>query len=195
MLRKPIRPTDISLTPERARTIYPEMTDQEYKVYKLIYENTLQSLIKQPIRQSKQYSFNNGEYKFRQSFSKVIYDGYYVVTGFDEEFLDPNYELNQIVDVEEFNFEDRETKPAPRYNDGILIEMLDTIKVGRPSTFASTVNIIKERAFVEPNLPVLKPTEFGMIINDYLINTFPDIFNEKYTAEVESQLDKIAEHK
>ncbi|BBU47516.1 type I DNA topoisomerase [Mycoplasmopsis felis] len=189
-----IRPTDISLTPERARTIYPEMTDQEYKVYKLIYENTLQSLIKQPIRQSKQYTFNNGEYKFRQSFSKVIYDGYYVVTGFDEEFLDPNYELNQIVDVEEFNFEDHETKPAPRYNDGTLIEMLDTIKVGRPSTFASTVNIIKERAFVERNLPVLKPTEFGMIINDYLINTFPDIFNEKYTAEVESQLDKIAEH-
>ncbi|TNK89391.1 type I DNA topoisomerase, partial [Mycoplasmopsis pullorum] len=62
---------------------------------------------------------------------------------------DPNFEINQEVTVNNFAFEDLETKPTPRYNDGSLIEALDDIKVGRPSTFASTVKIIKDRQYVE----------------------------------------------
>ncbi|WP_371813984.1 DNA topoisomerase [Mycoplasma sp. OR1901] len=130
----------------------------------------------------------------KNTYSKIIFDGYYVVTNKELDQNDPNYSLNQIVDVEQFNFEQHETKPAPRYNDGTLIEKLDEIKVGRPSTFASTIKIIKDRAYVNMQGKQLVPTEFGMKVSDSLINSFPDIFNELYTATVEEQLDKIADN-
>ncbi|MBU4693072.1 type I DNA topoisomerase [Mycoplasma sp. CSL7491-lung] len=189
-----IRPTDLELTPELAKSKYPEMSESELKVYKLIYENTLMALIKQPIRESKQYTYKTKEYMFKNTYSKIIFDGYYIVTNKELEQNDPNYQLNQIVAVEQFNFEEHETKPAPRYNDGTLIEKLDEIKVGRPSTFASTIKIIKDRAYVNMQGKQLVPTEFGIKVSDSLINAFPDIFNELYTASVEEQLDKIADN-
>ncbi|QGZ97212.1 type I DNA topoisomerase [Mycoplasma sp. NEAQ87857] len=188
-----IRPTDVALTPELAKAQYPDMTNNEFKVYKLIYENTLQALIKQPIRQNTTYTYLSDQYKFKNNYSKIIFDGYYVITGKEEEVPDPNYQLNQIVDVESFNFEQHETKPPARYSDGALIEALDNIKVGRPSTFATTVKIIKERNYVQRQAGKLVPTEFGEIVIQNLIRAFPDIINEVYTAEVEKQLDDISE--
>ncbi|SYV97743.1 DNA topoisomerase 1, partial [Mycoplasmopsis edwardii] len=170
------------------------MSEQDLKVYKLIYENTLMALITQPVRESKAYEFQTGEYLFKQSFSKVVFDGYYVVTGYESEKIDPNYQKDQLVNVESFNFEDHETKPVPRYNEGSLIEMLDNIKVGRPSTFATTVKIIKDRKFVVNESSQLIPTEFGIALCDSLIAGFPNIINESYTAKVEEELDKIADN-
>ncbi|WP_036464620.1 type I DNA topoisomerase [Mycoplasmopsis sturni] len=190
-----IRPTDINLDPELARTTYPQMSETEYRVYKLIYEVTLQSLIKQPIRTSTQYTYFNGEYGFKNSFSKVKFLGYYVVTGYTEDLPDPEFVLNQKIKIAEFKFEDHQTKPAPRYTEGALIEALDNIKVGRPSTFATTVNTIKEREYVIVEDGSLKPTNFGEIVLEKLIGSFPTIINESYTAEVEEQLDQIAEDK
>ncbi|WBP83916.1 type I DNA topoisomerase [Mycoplasmopsis edwardii] len=189
-----IRPTDVYLTPEKAAQKYPEMSEQDLKVYKLIYENTLMALITQPVRESKAYEFQTGEYLFKQSFSKVVFDGYYVVAGYESEKIDPNYQKDQLVNVESFNFEDHETKPVPRYNEGSLIEMLDNIKVGRPSTFATTVKIIKDRKFVVNESSQLIPTEFGIALCDSLIAGFPNIINESYTAKVEEELDKIADN-
>ncbi|VEU70407.1 type I DNA topoisomerase [Mycoplasmopsis glycophila] len=188
-----IRPTNVALSPESAKALYPEMSEAEYKIYKLIYETTLQALIKQPIREVKSYTYKAKEYIFKNTYSKVKFDGYYVVTGKQVDDLDPNYNLGQIVNVEEFVFEDHETKPAPRYNDGSLIEALDNIKVGRPSTFATTVKIIKERNFVNKVGNTLEPTEFGIIVIKNLIKAFPNIINEDYTAEVEEELDLISE--
>ncbi|VEU75914.1 type I DNA topoisomerase [Mycoplasmopsis columboralis] len=190
-----IRPTDVTLTPENAKVVYPQMTEQEYRVYKLIYETTLQSLIKQPIRINTSYLYENGDYKFKNNYSKVKFMGYYVVTGVPEDLNDPEYKLNEVLQVKEFIFEDHQTKPTPRYNEGSLIEALDTIKVGRPSTFATTVKIIKDREYVQTIDNTLKPTEFGLIMLDKLITSFPKIINESYTAFVEEQLDEIAENK
>ncbi|QZE12400.1 type I DNA topoisomerase [Mycoplasma sp. Ms02] len=188
-----IRPTDVSLTPALAAQKYPEMTDTDIKLYELIYNNTLQALIKQPIRSSKSYTYQNGDYKFRNSFSSVVFDGFYVVTGVEEDAPDPNYQLNQIIPVENFDFSFHQTKPIPRYTDGSLIEALDEIKVGRPSTFASTIKIIKERDYVETEGSSIKPTEFGFNVLEKLINHFSDIINEEYTAHVEAELDQIAD--
>ncbi|WP_027121510.1 type I DNA topoisomerase [Mycoplasma leonicaptivi] len=187
-----IRPTDIYLHPEIAKTKFP-LTEEQYKVYKLIYETTLQAVIKQPIRESKAYDFVNGDYIFKQSFSRIIFDGYYVVTGKEAEFNDPGYEINQVVNVENFNFEELETKPVPRYNDGTLIEKLDEIKVGRPSTFATTVKILKERNYVTMEGKQIVPNEFGYKVLESLIKPFPQIINETYTSSVEERLDLIAE--
>ncbi|WP_025755476.1 type I DNA topoisomerase [Mycoplasmopsis cricetuli] len=189
-----IRPTDVYLTPQRVRDVYPQMSDQEFNLYKLIYQITLQSLIKQPIRINTSYLYQNGKYLFKNSFFKTKFKGYYVVIGEPEEIKDPEYKQGQIIEVEKFNFQNHQTKPAPRYNDGSLIEALDNIKVGRPSTFATTVKIIKDREYVESFENTLKPTEFGKLTLDKLIKSFPKIINESYTAEVEEQLDKIAEN-
>ncbi len=82
-----------------------------------------------------------------------------------------------------------------RYSEGSLIEKLDDIKVGRPSTFATTVKIILNREYVKSENSTLVPTDFGKLILDKLIQGFPDIINEGYTAEVENQLDLIATNK
>ncbi|MEA4206154.1 type I DNA topoisomerase [Mycoplasma sp. 1199] len=188
-----IRPSDVSLTPEQVQIHYPKMEDNDVRIYKLIYDTTLQALIKQPIRTSVQYTYVNDKYTFKNSYSTIKFNGYYVVTGKESEQVDPNYEIDQEVKVDEFILCDHETKPAPRYNDGTLIEALDNIKVGRPSTFASTVQIVKDRRFVELNNGALHPTEFGEIILQNLIAAFPNIINESYTAHVEQELDQIAE--
>ncbi|WLP85324.1 type I DNA topoisomerase [Mycoplasma seminis] len=187
-----IRPTDVELTPEKAKMLY-KLSEAEFKIYKMIYENTLQALIKQPIREVTAYTYENGDYKFRNSYSRIHFDGYYVVSGKELEDINPNYEINDVIEVEDFIFEDKETKPAPRYNDGSLIEALDNIKVGRPSTFASTVQIVKDRRYALKQNGALVPTEFGEIVLKNLIKAFPNIINEDYTAQVEAELDQIAE--
>ncbi|MFV8459115.1 type I DNA topoisomerase [Mycoplasma sp. CR] len=187
-----IRPTRIELTPSAAKALY-NLTESEFKIYKMIYENTLQALIKQPIREVTSYTYLNGSHNFRNSYSKIKYDGYYVVTGKELEDVNPNYQLNQVIPVEEFVFEDHETKPVARYNDGSLIEALDNIKVGRPSTFAATVKIVKDRNFAIKEANALVPTQFGEIVLKDLISGFPTIINEDYTARVEGELDLIAE--
>lgn len=191
-----IRPTDVSLTPENALALYPEMSKQEFTIYKLIYKITMQSLISQPIRTIKTYTYENDIYKFRNSFSSIKFDGYYIIDDEKEvDLKDPNYELNQEVKVKEFKFSDHETKPSPRYTDGSLIEMLDKIKVGRPSTFATTVKIIKDREYVVSKSSSLVPTVFGKNVIDKLTASFSNIINEEYTAKVEEELDLIAEEK
>ncbi|TDV24076.1 DNA topoisomerase-1 [Mycoplasmopsis mustelae] len=189
-----IRITNFNLTPQLAKTTYPEMTDRELAIYTLIYNNTFQSLIAQPIRESTLFTFQNGDYLFRKSFSRVLFDGYYIINKETEDEVNPNYKLGDVIPVDKFEFLEYQTQPEPRYNDGSLIEKLDEIKVGRPSTFASTVNIIKNRGFVVPDKSPLIPTDFGKKVSKALNDSFSEIFNEKYTAYVEEQLDKIAEH-
>ncbi|WP_029906241.1 type I DNA topoisomerase [Mycoplasmopsis opalescens] len=186
-----IRPTDITLTPEQAKIKF-NMQENEFKVYELIYNHTLQALIKSPIRESKSYTLSGGKLNFKFNCSKVIFDGYYCVAGEKENLIDPDYSLDQILDVQEFIFSDHETNPPSRYSEGSLIEALDEIKVGRPSTFASTVKIVLDREYAENVNGALIPTDFGKIVIDKLISAFPNIINEDYTAKVEGELDMIA---
>ncbi|EGV00160.1 DNA topoisomerase I [Mycoplasmopsis columbina SF7] len=196
-----IRPTDIKLKPEAAKEKF-NLNDWEYNIYKLIYEHTLQAIIKQPIKLNKAYTFTKNDLVFKSTVSKVLFPGYYVVKQLnddDESNLsnDPDFKLNQEIQINENDIEitDHETRPPGRYSEGSLIEMLDNIKVGRPSTFASTVKIILDREYVQNMNGALHPTEFGKTVIEKLINGFPAIINEGYTAEVEEQLDLIAEDK
>lgn len=190
-----IRPTNINLSPDMAKKQYPEMSDTEYNVYKLIYEHTLQCLINPPIRSNKQYTFKKEKVELRLTCSKILFDGYYIVKGEKDEIEDPNYRLKQEVNVLEYIITNHETQPKPRYSEGSLIEALDNIKVGRPSTFASTVKIVEDRNYATLENGSLHPTQFGEVVLEKLLKHFPDIINEGYTAEVEAELDLIAEDK
>ncbi|UUD34967.1 type I DNA topoisomerase [Mycoplasmopsis caviae] len=189
-----IRPTDITLQPEAARIKF-NLENNEYIVYKLIYEHTLMSLINPPIKASKSYTFKKNNLTFKTNVSKTIFPGYYVVRNENEDLDDPNYQLFQKVGVLKYEISDHETKPPARYSEGSLIEALDNIKVGRPSTFATTVAVNLERKYFENIDKGLHPTDFGRLVLNKLINGFSNIINEGYTAEVEEQLDLIASNK
>lgn len=187
-----IRPTSLSLTPAKAQALY-NLNAADYNVYSLIYKTTMQSLIKPAERSITSYVYENNNHKFRNSFSKIVFDGYLVLEeNKDVSFSDPKYRLNQKVDVNQYVKTLHATKPPARFSEGSLISKLDEIKVGRPSTFATTVKIIKDREYVKREGTALIPTEFGNVVCDQLTKYFPRIINEKYTAFVEEELDLIA---
>ncbi|XP_023226609.1 uncharacterized protein LOC111627269 [Centruroides sculpturatus] len=169
-----IRPTDINLSPKQATDRFG-LSSSESKLYQLIYEHTLQSLIKPPVRLITRYELIDPVYhhRFRHSSSR----------------------LGQTLQVSDYHPQERETKGPGRYNDGSLIETLDNIGVGRPSTFSSTVKVLKDRHYVSVEKRALIPTEFAKVVYDKLVQGFPRIMNESYTAEVEKELDQIAEGK
>lgn len=189
-----IRPTDISLTPSLAKTKY-NLNIYEQKVYSLIYYTTLKSIMKPPIREILRYDLENNNHKFKLSSSKIIFNGYSVLSQIENKQELPKYNKSEFVNVQDYLFKDHETKPPARYTDGSLIEQLDEIKVGRPSTFATTVEKILDRQFVVKEGNFLKGTEFGEQVINKLIQGFPNEITEDYTARVETDLDLIAEGK
>ena len=192
-----IRPTDASLTPDDAMDRYKDkgFGPREYKLYKLIYEHSLQAIMTVPKRELLRYELKDGNINFKMSSSKILFDGYYKLTGIPSTLNLPVYEKGEKVKVDKYNDMQKFTTPPPRYNGGSLIEKLDNIGVGRPSTFATTVRILSDREYVTLLGKALKPTEFGMIVYDKLIQGFKHIMNEGYTAEIENKLDEIAEGK
>lgn len=189
-----IRPTDINLTPEIAQKKY-NLNLYEFKVYSLIYLTTLKSIMKPPVREVLRYDLENNSHLFKLSSSKIIFDGYSILSQREKENELPKYNIGDEINVKEFIKKDHETKPPARYSDGSLIEKLDEIKVGRPSTFATTVEKILDRQFVIKESQSLKPTEFGEQVITKLVNGFPNEITEDYTARVEQDLDMIAEGK
>ncbi|MGX9358400.1 type I DNA topoisomerase [Mycoplasma sp. 128] len=189
-----IRPTSLDLDPASAKKIN-NLSPQQAYIYKLVYDKTLMSLMKAPVREFYQYDLRDGSFSYKTSFSKIIFPGYSLVKKDDEEkSIDiPSFEVGQKLKVSEYIHELKQTNPPARYTEGSLIQMLDDIKVGRPSTFATTISVIKKRMFVERQATSLVPTNFGQVINEKLVNNFSTIINEEYTSQVEEQLDRIAE--
>lgn len=189
-----IRPTYIELTPEEAKTKH-DLNEIDFYIYKIIYDKTIISLMTCPEKENYRFNLVNGNNNFRMSFSKVIFDGYYAYLGKEEIINIPKLQIGDILKVGEFIKEDKKTLPPARYNEGSLIKKLDDIKVGRPSTFASTISVIKQRLFVELTDGHLIPTEFGKIVLEKLLTSFPKTINEEYTAKIEAKLDLISEGK
>ncbi|MCV3753382.1 type I DNA topoisomerase [Mycoplasma enhydrae] len=187
-----IRPTSIELEPELATKEY-KLNQIDSYIYKLIYDKTIMSLMTCPLKEIYRFNLINNNHNFRLSFSKVIFDGYYIHLGKQEIINIPSYKIGEKIKVLEFLKEDKETQPPSRYNEGSLIKKLDDIKVGRPSTFASTISVIKQRLFVELKEGTLHPTEFGNVVLYKLLTSFPKTINEEYTAKIETKLDLISE--
>ncbi|AZZ65488.1 type I DNA topoisomerase [Metamycoplasma phocicerebrale] len=187
-----IRPTSIELTPELAKKEY-KLSEIDFYIYKIIYDKTIMSLMASPVKEIYRFNLINGLHNFRLSFSKIIFNGYYAYSGKTEDLNIPDYKKGQKIKVNNFEKEDKETLPPARYNEGSLIKKLDDIKVGRPSTFASTISVIKQRLFVETKEGSLHPTEFGKVVLDKLLTSFPKTINEEYTAKIETKLDLISE--
>ena len=192
-----IRPTSILRSPENVK---PYLSNDEYKLYRLIYIRALASLMKDAKTLATTVILENNGYTFKATGSVLVFDGYLKVYHEYEDSEDvilpdfKNYKSDVIV-ADKIDKIQHFTKPAPRYTESSLIKEMESLGIGRPSTYATIVATIKDRGYVILKDKKFEPTEIGIDTTDKLQEFFSDIVNVKYTAEMEHDLDEIAEDK
>lgn len=192
-----IRPTSISRTPESVKAY---LSNDEYKLYKLIYDRAISSLMANAVSLSTTVILENNGYTFKTTGSILKFDGYLKIYSSYEETKDvilpdfANYKSEVIIANDILKYQ-HFTKPQPRYSESSLIKELESLGIGRPSTYATIVQTIKERGYVILEEKKFRPTEIGIETTDKLQEFFSGIVNVKYTANMESDLDEIAEDK
>lgn len=190
-----IRPTSITRTPESVKTY---LSNDEFKLYSMIYKRALSSLMKDAKQEQTSVVLDNNDYKFKITGSIVVFDGYLKVYGDyedrDDKILPPfdTYKSNVLVS-NSIEKEQHFTKPKPRYTEAKLIKEMEELGIGRPSTYAKTMETIVDRGYVKVVDKKFEPTEIGIEITDKLQEYFSNLINVKYTAKMENDLDKVAE--
>ena len=192
-----IRPTSILRTPE---SIKAYLSTDEYKLYKLIYTRALASIMADAKVKATTVTFLNNDYLFKTTGSVLTFDGYLKVYSEYEDSEDkilPNFKdyKSNVVVANKINKYQHFTKPASRYTEASLIKELESLGIGRPSTYATIISTLKDHDYVKVEEKKFVPTEMGMETTDKLQEYFSDIINVKYTASMESDLDDIAEAK
>lgn len=191
-----IRPTSINRTPSMVKKY---LTPDEYKLYNLIYLRALASLMADAVFKNTTLILMNNGYTFKATGSVNIFDGYLkIYKGYEEEDESklPNLKdyNSTVLASEEIKKLQHFTKPASRYTESSLIKELESLGIGRPSTYATIMQTIKDRGYVSIEEKKFHPTEIGIETTDKLQEFFSNLVNVKYTANMENDLDKIANH-
>ena len=192
-----IRPTSILRTPE---SVEAYLSNDEYKLYRLIYIRALASLMKDAKTKSTTVILENNGYTFKATGSVLIFDGYLkVYSEFEdsEDVILPDFKnyKSDVITANKIDKLQHFTKPAPRYTESSLIKELESLGIGRPSTYATIVGTIKDRGYVILKDKKFEPTEIGEETTDKLQEFFSGIVNVEYTANMENDLDEIADAK
>ena len=191
-----IRPTNISRTPESVKKY---LTGDELKLYTLIYNRAIASLMSDALIENTTVDICNNNYLFNLTGEKVLYDGF--LTVYEEASLDseeevpklPELKENEVLNCTDLIEEQKFTAPPYRYTEARLIRKMDELGIGRPSTYALTMETLRARGYVSMEKRTFVPTEQGRLTTEQLELFFSEIINVKYTAGMESTLDKIAE--
>jgi DNA topoisomerase I len=202
-----IRPTSMAYTPEMVEKY---LAEDEMKLYRLIWNRFVASqmmpaLYDQTTIDVAARGKNGLEYLFRATGSVLKFEGFLKVyqegkDQTDEEDEELKNRLPVVTEGETLRFrairpEQHFTEPPPRYNEATLVKRLESDGVGRPSTYASILSTIQEREYVTKEGGRFIPSELGMVVTDLLIESFDDIFDVKYTARMEEELDEIEDGK
>ena len=189
-----IRPTSIYREPDMIKEY---LTNDEYKLYRLIYYRALASLMKDAKVEATLVILDNNNYKFKVNGQVVIFDGYLKIYNDYESSLDvvlPDFDkYNGSILSDDIEYTKHTTKPPSRYTESKLIKEMEELGIGRPSTYAKTIDTIEERGYVKVEDKKFVPTEVGIETTDKLQEFFKDIINVEYTRMMEDDLDKIAE--
>ena len=190
-----IRPTSINRTPESVKKY---LSNDEYKLYRMIYYRTLSSLMKDAKVMATTIILDNNNYQFKATGQVLVFDGYLKVYSDYEESNDKilpdlDKEKSRVVIANDIEYSAHTTKPPARYTESKLIKEMEELGIGRPSTYATTVGILSERGYVNVIDKKFVPTETGIEITDKLQECFSDIINVSYTKEMEDDLDRIAD--
>ncbi|MDD6710960.1 MAG: type I DNA topoisomerase [Sharpea porci] len=187
-----IRPTDIARTPE---SIKSHLNTDQFKLYSLIYARALASLMCAAKVDATSVVLDNNDYKFNASGSRIQFDGYLKVYAPYEKNKDtylPELAEGELLESKKVDKEQHFTNPPARYSEAKLIKELEELGIGRPSTYATIIDTIVAREYVEMVDKTFKPTESGMLTNEKLVEYFDPIINVEYTAQMENELDEIA---
>ncbi len=202
-----VRPTSAMRSPE---DLAPYLAEDQLKVYRLIWMRFLASQMSPAVFDQTTIDVSvDGKsgtgYTFRATGSVMKFDGFLKVyeegkDQKDEEDEELKHKLPAVTAGEELKLrglkpEQHFTEPPPRYNEATLVKKLEADGVGRPSTYASILSTIQERQYATKEGGKFKPTELGMVVTDLLLESFADIFDVRYTARMEDDLDNIEEGK
>ena len=190
-----IRVTSAYRTPESLKKY---LTPDEYKLYSLIYARSLACLMADAKVKATVVTLLNNDYEFKTTGSILIFDGYLKVYGnyeSSEDVVLPDLDGVTVLTADEVLSEQHFTKPAPRFTESTLIKELEILGIGRPSTYATIMETIKARDYVTVEDKKFIPTKVGIETTDKLQEGFSDIINVEYTADMETDLDEIAEAK
>ncbi|WP_109485622.1 type I DNA topoisomerase [Occallatibacter savannae] len=207
-----IRPTDAARTPE---SVAKFLSDEQLKLYTLIWKRFIASQMVPAVydittaKVEAKSAIDKKTYDFRVTGSVLRFDGFLKIYEMSEEKKAdddenslanrlPKLDDGQALELEQLLPEDHFTEPPPRYNEASLVKELEERGIGRPSTYASIINTIQDREYVVKHggsRGRFYPTEIGMVVCDLLVESFPYIFDTKYTARLEEELDDIEEGK
>ncbi|MDD5360245.1 MAG: type I DNA topoisomerase [Sulfurovaceae bacterium] len=185
-----IRPTMIDFDPTKASAY---LSGDELKLYRLIYNRFLACQMNEAIIESQSIIFKGLKTSFKANGKKLLFDGFYKATGYNEkDKLLPNLTPNAPAILTEVIATQHFTEPPARYNEASLIKMLESLGIGRPSTYAPTITILDTRKYIEIKEKRIYPTEIANIVIELLEKHFAEIVDSGFTAQMEEKLDLIA---
>ena len=193
-----IRPTYAELEPDK---IKDSLTNDQYKLYKLIYNRFMASQMSSAIYNTMAVTIDANNNTFKANGQNLKFKGFMTlyVEGTDTEEQEAGMlpDLTENQELKEIKIDPKQsfTEPPARYTEASLVKVLEEKGIGRPSTYSPTITTILERRYIEKQQKQLVPTELGKIVNKLLTENFTDIINVEFTADIENQFDKIAEGK
>ena len=194
-----IRPTYINITPDEIKS---SLTNDQYKLYKLIYNRFMASQMKPAIYDTMAVNIEANNYDFKANGQNLRFKGFMTlyVEGTDtkeeqEAGMLPDLKEKQEVDLKKLDPKQSFTEPPARYTEASLVKALEEKGIGRPSTYSPTITTILERRYIQKEQKQLCPTELGKIVNKLLTENFADVVNVEFTAKIENEFDEIAEGK
>jgi len=188
-----IRPTSVLTVPE---AIKASLTPDQYKLYGLIWRRFVACQMKNAEYNTISYDISCGDYGFKASGSKLVFEGFLKIYNEDEGKKEkelPELDEGDILNVKRLDDKQLFTQPPSRYTEASLIKVLEEEGIGRPSTYAPIISTILQRGYVERESKALKPTYLGNVVNDVMKEYFQEIVDVDFTAEMEKKLDEIEE--
>lgn len=190
-----IRPTSIDRTPEKMKKY---LSNDEYKLYSLIYNRAIASLMSDAVVEDTKVNIEANNCLFNVDGERIIFDGFLKI--YEEGKLDETEDLERLPELavgeklplEELCYEQKFTNPPHRYTEARLIRKMEELGIGRPSTYALTMETLRARSYVTMDKRTFVPSKQGRLTSDQLDLFFSSIINVKYTADMENTLDEIS---
>ncbi|KGI56189.1 type I DNA topoisomerase [Campylobacter sp. MIT 97-5078] len=188
-----IRPTNLSFTPQIATNF---LEKDELRLYTLIYNRFLACQMNPAISSSQSVFVSGDKAVFKISGRKILFDGYYKVYGdMDKDKILPELKIGQGLKTQKIDISSHLTEAPPRYSEAGLVKKLESLGIGRPSTYAPTISILTSRDYVKIDKKQLVPSEVAFSVVEVLEKHFGDIVDAEFTSKLENTLDEIAEKK
>ena len=188
-----IRPSKLSYSPD---SIKKYLSNDEYKLYSMIYDRAVSSLMSKAKVLDEKVIINNNGYQFELNGEKVLFDGYLKVFNkyeTEDTKVLPDIIIGETIKNAKLEKEQKFTNPPLRYSEARLIRKMEELGIGRPSTYAVTMDTLKQRGYVKVEKKTFIPTDQGVLTSNKLDEYFNKVINIKYTADMEEALDKISE--